>query len=223
MLVRPGYLRRLMGTMRLSACSIIRLLNNPVAARHRGLQNGRRLASNQSSLGPVAPSRYAQAYTRQSGVASERAQVCSQGQHSYSNLQPGVRCWSRAVNSVLAQTFTDLELLIVDDCSADETPDVVARLVNADPRIRSFRHGSQPRYGCETRNTGNCQRPEASTSRSSMTTTNSCRQRSRNRCRFWMQPLLTSVWSTCGSQAHRARSGEDLGTMCRHFRGVRVR
>ena len=57
----------------------------------------------------------------------------------------------RAVNSVLAQTFADFELLIVDDCSADQTPEVVAGF--ADPRIRSFRHC---RNGgtAKTRNTG---------------------------------------------------------------------
>ena len=57
----------------------------------------------------------------------------------------------RAVNSVLTQTLTDLELLIVDDCSADETPEVVAGFV--DPRIRSFRH-SRNRGLAATRNTG---------------------------------------------------------------------
>ena len=57
----------------------------------------------------------------------------------------------RAVKSVLAQTYTDLELLIVDDCSADETPEVVAGFV--DPRIRSFRH-SRNRGLAATRNTG---------------------------------------------------------------------
>ena len=44
----------------------------------------------------------------------------------------------RAVDSVLSQTFTDFELLIVDDCSADETPEVAARYT--DPRVRAFRH-----------------------------------------------------------------------------------
>ena len=44
----------------------------------------------------------------------------------------------RAVNSVLAQTCQDFELLIVDDCSADDTPQVIAAFT--DPRIRAFRH-----------------------------------------------------------------------------------
>ena len=46
----------------------------------------------------------------------------------------------RAVESVLAQTCQDFEILIVDDGSADHTPAVIAGF--ADPRIRSFRHHS---------------------------------------------------------------------------------
>ena len=59
----------------------------------------------------------------------------------------------RAVNSVLTQTFTDLELLIVDDYSVDNTPDVAASLADADSRIRTFRH-SRNRGLAATRNTG---------------------------------------------------------------------
>ena len=44
----------------------------------------------------------------------------------------------RAVDSVLAQTFQDYEIIIVDDCSTDHTPEVIAKF--DDPRIRSFRH-----------------------------------------------------------------------------------
>ena len=44
----------------------------------------------------------------------------------------------RAVNSVLAQTCQDFEILIVDDGSADDTPAVIAGF--ADARVRSFRH-----------------------------------------------------------------------------------
>ena len=44
----------------------------------------------------------------------------------------------RAIRSVLAQTYEDYELIIVDDCSADDTPEVTRTFV--DPRIRIVRH-----------------------------------------------------------------------------------
>ena len=44
----------------------------------------------------------------------------------------------RAVDSVLAQTWDDYEIVIVDDCSSDDTQDVIAGF--SDPRIRSFTH-----------------------------------------------------------------------------------
>ena len=43
-----------------------------------------------------------------------------------------------SINSVLAQTYTAWELLIVDDCSTDETQSIV-RTFN-DPRIRYMRN-----------------------------------------------------------------------------------
>ena len=44
----------------------------------------------------------------------------------------------RAVASVLAQTYEDYELIVVDDCSTDDTPEVTRTFV--DPRIRIVRH-----------------------------------------------------------------------------------
>lgn len=44
-----------------------------------------------------------------------------------------------AVASVLAQTFQDFELLLIDDGSTDQTPEIATRLAASDPRIRLIR------------------------------------------------------------------------------------
>ncbi|SDX24573.1 Glycosyl transferase family 2 [Amycolatopsis xylanica] len=56
----------------------------------------------------------------------------------------------RAVASVLTQAYPNLELVIVDDASSDETPEVIAGF--DDPRVRSIRTG----HGgvCAARNAG---------------------------------------------------------------------
>ena len=46
---------------------------------------------------------------------------------------------STAIESVLAQTLGDHELVIVDDGSTDGSADVIARFAASDPRIRAFR------------------------------------------------------------------------------------
>ena len=58
---------------------------------------------------------------------------------------------TRAVNSVLAQTHTNYELIIVDDCSQDNTGEVIDSF--ADPRIRVVRHDTN-RGSAAARNTG---------------------------------------------------------------------
>lgn len=57
----------------------------------------------------------------------------------------------RAIDSVLAQTFSDFELIIVDDASTDATPQVVSRY--DDPRIEFLRHETN-RGAPAARNTG---------------------------------------------------------------------
>ncbi len=44
----------------------------------------------------------------------------------------------RAIDSILAQTVADLELLLVDDGSRDETPQVIAAAVARDDRVRAL-------------------------------------------------------------------------------------
>jgi glycosyltransferase involved in cell wall biosynthesis len=61
-----------------------------------------------------------------------------------------VPTWNRAVllahavASVQAQTFTDWELIVVDDCSTDDTAELLDRL--AEPRLTVLRlaHGANP-------------------------------------------------------------------------------
>lgn len=50
----------------------------------------------------------------------------------------------RSVSSASHQTYDDLEIIILDDGSTDDTPAIAARLAQADPRIRYFR---QPNMG----------------------------------------------------------------------------
>ncbi|HET6533820.1 MAG TPA: CDP-glycerol glycerophosphotransferase family protein [Actinoplanes sp.] len=56
----------------------------------------------------------------------------------------------RAVRSVLDQTLRSCEVVVVDDCSTDRTPEVAARLAAAEPRVRSVRLPE---------NSGGCGRP----------------------------------------------------------------
>lgn len=57
----------------------------------------------------------------------------------------------RSLQSVLDQTFTDFELIIVDDGSSDRTAQVVAAF--DDPRLKYIRH-DEPRGAAAARNTG---------------------------------------------------------------------
>ncbi|MGI6745549.1 MAG: putative teichuronic acid biosynthesis glycosyltransferase TuaG [Firmicutes bacterium ADurb.Bin300] len=45
-----------------------------------------------------------------------------------------------AVNSVLAQTFEDYELIIIDDCSGDNTYEMIEGFARKDSRIRVYRN-----------------------------------------------------------------------------------
>lgn len=57
----------------------------------------------------------------------------------------------RAIESVVKQSFTDFEIIIIDDCSEDDTQDFVKSI--HDQRLVYFRH-SKNRGGSAARNTG---------------------------------------------------------------------
>ncbi len=60
---------------------------------------------------------------------------------------------SGSVNSVLAQSIKDVEVIVVDDCSSDATSDVVNQLQLSDPRVHLVRRIANGGPGA-ARNTG---------------------------------------------------------------------
>lgn len=65
----------------------------------------------------------------------------------------GARFLCQSVDSIISQTHTNFELIIVDDCSTDETPEIIAGYAKKDKRIRTIRH-SQNQYLPQALNTG---------------------------------------------------------------------
>ena len=57
----------------------------------------------------------------------------------------------RAIESILAQTYQEFEIVVVDDCSTDEGPLIVESC--PDDRIRLIRHSNNQGVS-KTRNTG---------------------------------------------------------------------
>jgi glycosyltransferase involved in cell wall biosynthesis len=52
----------------------------------------------------------------------------------------GARYLRQAIESCLAQTYRNWELIVVDDCSQDATPEIIAEYVVRESRIRTIRH-----------------------------------------------------------------------------------
>jgi glycosyltransferase involved in cell wall biosynthesis len=65
----------------------------------------------------------------------------------------GSRYIREAIESCLQQTYSNWELIVVDDCSVDGTPQIVAEYVARDRRIRSIRHETNKKLP-EALNTG---------------------------------------------------------------------
>jgi len=54
----------------------------------------------------------------------------------------GENYMTQALDSILAQTFTDFEVIISDNCSTDSTPDIARAYAERDPRVRYHRNQS---------------------------------------------------------------------------------
>jgi len=62
-------------------------------------------------------------------------------------------CLHLSLGSVLAQTFNDIEIILVDDASTDDTVDVARSLIQDDPRAHIYTHETN-RGPAAARNTG---------------------------------------------------------------------
>src|SRR5262245_21713497 len=62
-------------------------------------------------------------------------------------VRDGARALEVAARSILRQTYPRLELWIIDDGSADGTPEVARALEREDPRVRVAQSGAGPGRG----------------------------------------------------------------------------
>jgi glycosyltransferase involved in cell wall biosynthesis len=58
-------------------------------------------------------------------------------------VRNGVPYLGESIGPIVSQTFTDLELIVVDDGSTDGTPDLLARWRRDDPRVVVIRQANQ--------------------------------------------------------------------------------
>lgn len=52
----------------------------------------------------------------------------------------GERFLTQSIESILSQTYTNIELIIVDDCSTDKTPEIIVQYMKRDKRVKVVRH-----------------------------------------------------------------------------------
>ena len=60
---------------------------------------------------------------------------------------------AKCVDSILQQTYQNFEIIIVDDCSPDDSGKIADKLASKDARIKVFHHGKNMGYSA-ARNTG---------------------------------------------------------------------
>lgn len=65
----------------------------------------------------------------------------------------GERFVSEAINTVLSQTYSNIELIVVDDCSTDNSPEIIENIARADSRVHFIRNTSNCGVS-KTRNNG---------------------------------------------------------------------
>jgi teichuronic acid biosynthesis glycosyltransferase TuaG len=53
---------------------------------------------------------------------------------------------SQTIDSVIAQTYTDWEMIIVDDNSKDNSPEIIQAYCRKDPRIKYIRTERSDRF-----------------------------------------------------------------------------
>src|SRR5262245_2558246 len=97
---------------------------------------------------------------RSSAMTAFFAARCAMGMPRVSVLMPvfnGQRYLQAALDSVLAQTFSDFEFLVVDDGSNDETPQILERC--SDPRLRVFRINHVGLIGALNQGIAHCSAP----------------------------------------------------------------
>ena len=117
------------------AAQVLRLLDDPDAARRMG-ERGAALARSEYSWRGAAD------VLESLHLARHRQADCETVMSSVAVIIP---CYNYAgflsacVNSVLTQQGVDVEVLVIDDCSSDDTPSVGAALA-ADPRVTFRRH-----------------------------------------------------------------------------------
>ncbi len=135
----------------------------------------------------------------------------------------GAALLDRAVRSVLVQTFSDWELIAVNDGSRDDSHDLLKAWAETDRRIRVIRLPENS--GLSAAQTRPCGRPQGKWSRTSTTTTNtsptfcswSCGTRTRATCWFSATILSTT------RQRERTRIGWKAGTRARRRRDLFVK